>query len=449
MKYKRILKITTFLILLMFISNVGLNTVRNKNAHNREYMDDLSNADVLVLGSSHAYNNLNASVLWKEYGITSACIGQGEQPISMSYYALKSALTYHKPKVVVLEVYMAVGGNEHDEKPDHYVRALLDYPIWRNLGSRIEASELLSLDFGKRLEYILGFPVYHNDYTTNEYFAEQPYTAGFNYMFGRNEEGQRLDRCSVDTVKKRSELGSYAEEYLIKIAELCQEENIELVFLVTPFQAKENLITYINTVADMAKEMNIPFVDMNCHTYEIGIDLNHEMCDWGHALITGSDKNSRWLGAYLNENYQLPDRRGDAAYDNWNQVYNEYYQIKMNYIKNNAIKSSDWLREIFYDDLLFYGVWVKDESVIYEDRQTQQLLTDVLENDPEMAFMQGIFSYSGGMDETQIAVIKKCIKEQLQTNPQAEMLVVVIEKNSGEIIDQTIFSNLGIGMDEE
>ena len=86
-------------------------TYPNKPVH--DYLKDFKNADVLVLGSSHAYCNLNAAILWDEYGIPTVSIGQSEQPLSYSYYMLENAIKYHKPKVVIQEVYMGAGSNVH------------------------------------------------------------------------------------------------------------------------------------------------------------------------------------------------------------------------------------------------------------------------------------------------------------------------------------------------
>ena len=62
----------------------------------------------------------------------------------------------------------------------------------------------------------------------------------------------------------------------------------------------EDMRTY-NRIREIAEEEGIEYVDMNNYIEEIGIDLDSEMADWGHALISGSEKNSMWLGKYLQE----------------------------------------------------------------------------------------------------------------------------------------------------
>lgn len=67
------------------------------------YAQKDNTVDVLLLGSSHAGMNLDASVLWSEYGIASYCPWGSIQPFWNSYYSLIEALKTQNPKVVVLK----------------------------------------------------------------------------------------------------------------------------------------------------------------------------------------------------------------------------------------------------------------------------------------------------------------------------------------------------------
>ena len=59
--------------------------------------------DVLFLGSSVAVNNFCPQKIYNDYGIRSYNLGSEQQSIILSYFWLKEALRYQKPKVVVLE----------------------------------------------------------------------------------------------------------------------------------------------------------------------------------------------------------------------------------------------------------------------------------------------------------------------------------------------------------
>lgn len=262
-----------------------LSHVKNRNTHIDEYLSKLTNADVLVVGSSHSYVNLNGAVLWDRYGIPSACIGQGEQPICMSYYTLKSALRYGKPKLVIFETYMAAAGDAYNNRPDKYANSLLEFSFFKNVDCRIEASKFLINE--NKLEYVLGFPVFHSDYAMPK--SPQTVTAGYELVFFQNIDGQSEDRGSSLTEQGRKQLSETVNEYLLKTIALCRKENIDLLLLVTPYQASTDHIRIFNSIK-VADNEQVEFIDMNSYVEEIGIDLSTEMGDWGHALVSGTEK---------------------------------------------------------------------------------------------------------------------------------------------------------------
>lgn len=318
-------RLIIFVVILFAMSGICLSLVRNRNAHIEEYVTNLTNADILVIGSSHAYVNLNGAVLWNECGIPSSCLGQGEQPICMSYYTLKSALRYGKPKMVVFETYMAVVGDTYNNYPDKYVHSLLEFSFFKNVDCRIEASKfLVNQNKTEKAEYVLGFPVFHSDYASPK--MPKTYTAGYELSFVRNPDGQLEDRGSALIEQGRLPLSETVNEYLLKTIELCREADIDLLLVVTPYQANSEHIRIFNSIKDLADDEGIEFIDMNSHAAEIGIDLSTEMSDWGHAMVSGAEKNSIWLGDYLMSKYMLEDRRGDDAYTSWNDVYANYLE---------------------------------------------------------------------------------------------------------------------------
>lgn len=325
---KNIKKFMLFFFIMVMTCLFVFNDMRIKNAHVQEFTEDLKNADALVFGSSHAYINLNGAVLWEKYGIASACLAQGQQPLCMTYYELKSVLRYSKPEVVIVEPYMAITESTYNSEPDKYVNALLSFPIWVNLDCRIEA--IRELSDVNCLEYILGFPVYHSDYKSSQFgIMESSKTAGYEIVpYGRREDSQLPDRCNSDNLTEIARLNESTTNYLYRIIDLCKEESVTLLFVLAPYQMPADQAMKLNAVKEIAEEQGIEYLDMNNYIDEIGINLDTEMADWGHALISGSEKNSIWLGRYLQEEYGLINRHGDSEYETWNIIYDAYEEIK-------------------------------------------------------------------------------------------------------------------------
>ncbi|WP_240516399.1 hypothetical protein [Brachyspira sp. G79] len=56
------------------------------------------------------------------------------------------------------------------------------------------------------------------------------------------------------------------------------------------------------------------------------MDFSKDFNDPNHLNYKGSAKFTRYLGKYLKENYDLPDRRGDPKYYSWEM--NAKYEYK-------------------------------------------------------------------------------------------------------------------------
>ena len=317
-----IIRFIIFLLITTIVCSQVVFSLQKRNSHIDE-LYNMRNCDVLVLGSSHAYVNLNGAVMYDNYGIASSCIAQGEQQIRMSYYSLKSALRYCNPQVVVFEVYMAAIEDDYGDLPNQYANALLSFPIYSNLDVRLEAmGDLKGTNY---IEYISGIPLYHNDY--KKWYSEgskKEHTAGFMNGFTETKDDGLWDYCfSVDTVSNKKEIGEQTRRALLSTIELCKQKNINLVFVITPYQAPDYHMEKLLSVQDIALEYGIPFVDMNCHLGDIGINLEEDMYDWGHAKKIGEEKNSIWLGNWLVSNYSLKDHRGESDYKYWDIVSQE------------------------------------------------------------------------------------------------------------------------------
>ena len=145
------------------------------------------------------------------------------------------------------------------------------------------------------------------------YTAESP-NRGYLMKTGR-EYSSRGDYMQAYPGRGRPGHGSLG--YLRQIAELCAREQIPLVLCSVPSAANWNGSRH-DAIAQIAEELGVPYVDGNLE--EIGIDWHTDSPDGGdHMNPRGAAKVTAWIGEYLRRSYDLPDRRGDPAYENWNR----------------------------------------------------------------------------------------------------------------------------------
>ena len=140
----------------------------------------------------------------------------------------------------------------------------------------------------------------------------------------------------VSTLPTKKRLGSYTFkdnviDYLDKIRELCQENNIKLVLIKAPSLYPYWYTEYDNQVKDYANKYNLDYYNFLDNIEEIGIDYSHDTYDGGlHLNLYGATKLSTYFGRILKDKYDLTDYRLD------NEISDIYNQKLYEY--NNAIK---------------------------------------------------------------------------------------------------------------
>ena len=126
------------------------------------YKQPGGSVDVLVMGSSHAYVDIDPAALLNEEGISAYDLCASMQPIWNTYYDLKEALKYQQPKLIVVDIYRLV------ESFDYVKESKL---IKSTFGMRSSKEKMAAIRESLSAEqqkdawlYFLEFPIYHNRY---------------------------------------------------------------------------------------------------------------------------------------------------------------------------------------------------------------------------------------------------------------------------------------------
>ena len=287
--------------------------------------------DVLVLGSSKAFEHFNTGILWDDYGTASYVLGGSIQPMWNTYYYLKEALKTQTPELIVLEGYCIYQNQEFID----------DSRIIKNTyGMKWSMDKLNAIKISspeeRWNEFIFGYTQYHTRYpelSKGDFYKNQGNPLFNDWKgFGCNMATTALESTDVTGIDSRSPLYWKGEEYYRKTIELAQENNIPIVVIIAPYAGingdEESLF---NTASDIASEYGVNFINCNLFLREIGIDFSTDAGDIGHLNYKGSQKFTRYIGALLKDYYAISDRRGDDKYVSWQrnadyisqQIYNQ------------------------------------------------------------------------------------------------------------------------------
>ena len=287
----------------------------------RDYYQEKYSHDVIFLGDCEAYSSYSPMVLYSEYGITSYVRGNSQQLIGQSYYLLREALKYEKPKIVVL----SVGAMRYPKQVrEEYNRLLLD-------DMKLSYEKLMLInDFKLENESLLSylFPLlrYHNRIFDLK-------KEDFTYLFKRdvishngfliNKEVKPLTKLPAKKALDNYDFSKENFDYLEKITKLCKKENIELILVKSPTVYPFWYDEYNSQIVDFANKHNLKYINMLDYLDDIGIDYTIDTYDSGvHLNLSGATKYSKYFGNLLKKYYNLPDYRN-------NDTINKEYKIKL------------------------------------------------------------------------------------------------------------------------
>lgn len=351
---KKFFKITAFLLAVAITFACAVQILDFKYLDSTFKVDSFyeledNTVDVLVIGSSHAYQGINTAVLWKEYGYTAFNFCGAAQQIWNTYYYLEEALKTQTPKVILFDTYYIHASDEYGDT---------SFAIKNTYGLKWSDTKKAAIEasFDKEIagnQYFYSILQYHTRYSDLSKTDFYPYQAnremyenhkGF-YCYFRNEKVTERDLTEVDYFNEMTEKVDY---YYRKIFELAKEKNIPIIPMAIPFNA-ENYHQGFFRLAEFISEYeyNTPFLNfLTEYKSALGLDYTTDFSDAQHLNYKGNTKLTRFIGDYIKTRYNIPDRRGDEKYESWEKDAEVYY----NQLENHEATLIDSLPE--YEDVI-------------------------------------------------------------------------------------------------
>lgn len=333
-------KCITFILLTCFCVCIVNNLFRPKYYFNEEYpstntFEDFYNlqknsVDVLFFGSSHAVTAFNPQVIYDNYGITSYNLSCEQQSPVITYYWLQEALKYQTPKAVVIDTHtffkyedLYIYNNMNCSEAA--VRKAMDFMRFSPL--KYEAAKTIAhIDPSQSaLSFILLNIRYHTRWTklgekdfTEKQMIHHGGIKGFSALGGYIPDAEDVifSDNGLDSVEAEP-MAEVGDEYLRKIADICKNNNIELIL--TNIPSCESIQCY-KTIKTFADENGIRYYDFNEKKLYDLIGYNSKENKYSHLNYLGAEKVSLYLGQVLKNECKI-DPRNDSSYDLSRAVY--------------------------------------------------------------------------------------------------------------------------------
>ncbi len=407
-KLKRLFSVIMTIIITFLMIYGASRWVERKESRLRykDFFDHAEEYDVLFFGTSHTINAVYPWELWDDYGIASYNMGSHGAPIITSYWIAMNALDYAYPKLIVLDCYYIASDIKKSEDYEQVHKPFDAFPLSLN---KIKAVNDMfeGDDTNNKYDVLWNFILYHNRWNQLE---KWDYTMPYNKEKGGETRIGYTKPLVFDKVESSEKLTEdyLSVDYVKEFANHCKSKGIEVLFIYTPFPADDNKQREANMVADVADKLGVDylnFLDMPV------VNLNTDMYDEdSHLNPSGAKKVTSYIGQYIKDNYDIPDRRGTEEYSKWQKGYEEYYTAK----KNDFLYNSDPYE---------YMVLMKDKDLSIECH----LYNDEIMQDN---------SYLLLFDNLDIVI------KNIEDNPyEAEVdLKLIVRDKDGEFLENALFN---------
>jgi len=395
-KIQELLKVTVFMLLLVisffYVSDVLLwKTSADINLYNGKhfYENEENTIDVLFYGNSHCFCTINNAILYEDYGIASYNFSAGAQRIGSTYYFMKESLEYQKPKAMLVEICPIL---DFELSEGDVYRNVFALKQGENYYENVKYIDSLTNGMGGEVtDLIVQWPITHTRYAELEeedYRDFHYFQRGFRASFANNvyEMPEASAEKGVATLKEEDIY------YIDQMIQLAEENDIELIFYVAPYLVQQEDQQLYNAVEQYVKSKNITYFNFTTEENIAHINYNLDIWNTGHVNVYGAEKVTRYLGDYLKNNVDLPDRRGDEAYELWELDARYFKRL----VQENNLQQSTDLDSLFtslatLDNLCIItadGNW--ESSTAVQDKLEQLgLAKDEIHNKDVFIFAEG------------------------------------------------------------
>lgn len=318
--------VVIFLALLTLVSYMVRTNGDVKDRFAGFYAEKKDSLDIVMIGSSPVFPYYAAPKLWGESGIAMYPLSSNVQrPVAMKYL-VEEAEKSQSPKLYIFEMRMFTMEDEGLRDNMAYTRGVTDNLRYSGLRNKTIQAMVPEDDEEGRLSFYLDIMKYHTNWKmlalpsewANMTYCNPHPLKGYTF---KDEVGP-LPMPDCGNAEGTKAIPAEQEAYLRDLLDYLEQGNHEALFIVSPYGESLEEQQMYNYMGEIVAAYGYQFVNMNDHYEEIGIIFEEDFADYGsHTNAVGAEKCTDFLQAYLLEHYDFADKRGDAAYESWDEAY--------------------------------------------------------------------------------------------------------------------------------
>ena len=287
------------------------------------YGEKENTLDVVYIGGSASFVYWEPLKAYEDEGIASYLFGANSISAELYEYMVREIYTKQNPELIIIDA-RAFEYRDDYFKPNSvsYYNVLTGTPLNKNKIDFINENVPKYLGDEPK-DYIFDLNKYHSNNNLTSVkdrfnMLKQTYKNEFKgFFFVPKAERQQKHKTKT---KEQKELSKETTQILKDLIKELKKHDSKVLFIVSPYVETKEEKKEFNYIEEIIKESGYDFIDTNDYLKEMKIDYNTDFYNFNHTNIFGAEKYTNYLMKYLKKNYELPDRRKDKEYQDWDEL---------------------------------------------------------------------------------------------------------------------------------
>lgn len=286
------------------------------------YEEEKNSLDIVSFGASGLSYFMDNPMLWDEFQLTAYNLGTSNQSCFILEHMIDEVEKTQSPQLYIVETrkFLFAEEKSYNKKSFPYVIDNMKYS-W----NRIKLINYLTDDWEERLNYYFDIISYHDsweDFSSKnlEYLDNEIENETKGWKTQKKIKKMKLPQVLPVAEEDAVAIPTAAEAALVSLMEKCKKENIQVLFLATPWKIDKESQQKNKYIEGLVEEAGFQFLDCNQYIEEIGLDGDTDFWDRKHTNVIGAEKVTRFVGNYIQENYELSTEHSEEVIVAWNQI---------------------------------------------------------------------------------------------------------------------------------
>ncbi len=330
--FKAIVFITIFCIIFSGVSYLLVRVDSPRYPSIKEfYNQPKESLDAVYIGSSNCFAFWNPLFAWNEHGICVYPYSCNANPYFSTEYIIKEARKTQPNATFVVNLNSVSDGDLSGIRM-HNILGCMPFSFTK-LELTNHLCDIADINGTDRAEYYIPLIRFHTFTRLSKPFCEDEKYMGAPAYINHLEYSENISSEYI-APNESVELLDIIVSSTDSLLNYCDEENINIVFVVVP-QARFNQYQadILDATAKYVSSKGYTVLNlMGTAKEEFNIDMTKDYYDIGHTNIHGSNKYTNYLSEYLIENYGFEDKRDNEDYSHWHTAYENYMGVALAHI---------------------------------------------------------------------------------------------------------------------